>query len=437
MEDRKNRFSVIFGTTQGMMIAILLFSVAGVKLISGIISMISGGGLAILSFFMSLFSIAAIVVVAIGFLLSFLSGKKNEISPSGLMCIRVIVMIQGILTFIGLVISSVIMFFALIASIWATAEGAGGAGALLILISFLVLALCVFLAVLNLMYAMRVNVLLNSIRWYEQVQKPLKAGLIKVMTILSIVETVFGLIFSLITMISFATASSLIGTVGNLYDVDLDIVFSLVGFDTSSLVISNIISILISGIMIAVYVMVYIMLNKVQRFGMAGQNNRDVIPEKKEESVINEFGEDPTVPLDVFNGGDPDDNKTVIIDEPVDEPINIKPFIDEPEPIKGAIVALSGKESGYRYPMEDGEELIIGKDPSVAHIIVDSGHERISKKHCGVKWNAGMNQYQVIDYSTNGTYINSIRKLSKGLFVTVPKGTIINLGKDNVDFKLD
>lgn len=429
MEDRKNRFSVIFGTTQGMMLAILLFTVAGIKLISGIISMINGGGLlAILSFFVSLFSIAAIVVVAIGFLLNFLSGKKNEISPAGLMCIRVIVMIQGILSFIGLVILSFIMLIAVIASIWATAEGAGGAGAVGILVSLLGLALGVFLAILYLLYAIRVSGLLQNIRWYEQIQKPLQVGLIKVMTILSIVGTVIGLVFSLISMISFATASSLIGTVGNLYDVDLDIVFSLVGFDTSSLVISNIISILISGIMIAVYVMVYIMLNKVQRFGMLGQNNRDVVPEKKkEEPIINDFEEDPTVPLDVYDDGALDNHKTVIIDEPA----------DEPTPVKGAIVALSGKESGYRYPVEDGEELIIGKDPSVAHIVVDSGHERISKKHCGIKWNAGMNQYQVIDYSTNGTYINSIRKLSKGLFVTVPKGTIINLGKDNIDFKLD
>lgn len=428
MEDRKNRFSVIFGTTQGLLLAILLFSVAGIKLINGIISMINGGALAILSFFMSFFSIAAIVVIAIGFLLNFLSGKKNEISPAGLMCIRVIIMIEGILSFICFVFLSLGMLFAVIGSIWATAEGAGGVGALLILVSLLGLALGVFLAIINLLYAIRVSRLLHNIRWYEQMQKPLQVGLIKVMTVLSIVGVVIRLIFSLIAMISLATASSLLGTAGDLFDVDLDSALSLFGFDANGMVISNIISILILGIMIAVYVMVYTMLNKVQRFGMSAQNNRDVVPEKKkEEPIINDFEDGPTVSLDAIDDGTLDNHKTVIIDEPVDEPVLIK----------GGIIALSGKESGYRYPVEDGEELIIGKDPSVAHIIVDSGHERISKKHCGIKWNAGMNQYQVIDYSTNGTYINSIRKLSKGLFVTVPKGTIINLGKDNIDFKLD
>lgn len=433
MEDRKNRFSVIFGTNQGLMVAILLFSVAGIKLISGIISMIGGGGFAILSFFMSLFSIAAIAVVAIGFLLSFLSGKKNEVNPAGLMCIRVIVMIQGILSFIGLVILSFCMLFAVIASIWATAEGAGGAGAVLILVSLLGLALCVFLAILNLMYAMRVNGLLKTVRWYEQVQKPLQMGLIKVMTILSIVQTVIGLIFSFISVISLATFYSMLDVAGGMYDVDIGKILSLLGFGNSNMVISGIISILISGVMIAVYVIVYMMLNKAQRFEMTGQNNTDAVSEKREEEpAIDEFEEDPTVHLGGFNGEIPEDNKTVIIDEPMITPL------DTPAPtLKGTIVALSGKESGYRYPIEDGEELIIGKDPSVAHIIVDAGHERISKKHCGVKWDSKINQYQVIDYSMNGTYINSIRKLSKGLFVTVPKGTIINLAKDNIDFKLD
>ena len=433
MGDRKNRFSVIFGTNQGLMVAILLFSVAGIKLISGIISMIGGGGFAILSFFMSLFSIAAIAVVAIGFLLNFLSGKKNEVSPAGLMCIRVIVMIQRILSFIGLVIISFCMLFAVIASIWATAEGAGGAGAVLILVSLLGLALCVFLAILNLMYAIRVNGLLKTVRWYEQVQKPLQMGLIKVMTILSIVQTVIGLIFSFISVISLATFYSMLDVAGEMYDVNIATILRLLGFGSSNIVISGIISILISGVMIAVYVIVYMMLNKAQRFEMTGQNDTDVVSEKREEEpVIDEFEEDPTVHLGGFNGGIPEDNKTVIIDEPMITPLDTSAPI-----LKGTIVALSGKESGYRYPIEDGEELIIGKDPSVAHIIVDAGHKRISKKHCGVKWDSKINQYQVIDYSMNGTYINSIRKLSKGLFVTVPKGTIINLAKDNIDFKLD
>ena len=42
----------------------------------------------------------------------------------------------------------------------------------------------------------------------------------------------------------------------------------------------------------------------------------------------------------------------------------------------------------------------------------------------------------VIDYSMNGTYINSVKQLSKNIYVKVPKGTIINLAKENIDYKL-
>lgn len=446
MEDRKNRFSKIFGSTQGLMVAILLFVVVGINFISAVIKLVDSGGWGAFSFIGSFLGLVPTSLVALGFLLSYISGKKDEISPAGLMMVRVIIMIRGIVMFIGFAILSIVLLIAIFSFIGYLGELMGGEGVAVVLFMLLILAIIVVAAVLNLLYALKVNKLLANIRWYEKVKSPLNVKLIKFMTVLFIVGQALSLIGT-IMMMAFSELYMSALRIASAYDEMMErILYEFLGIGGTSAIINQLISIVCIGAMIAVYVIVYMMLNKAERFDMMGQNNQQEVPKKEDiEPMIDELEEGPTVHLGGTAGsGIQDDDRTVIIDNPSDSvPDNsqIQPEVFYEEPVKpasaGAVIALSGKESGYRYPVKDGEELIIGKDPRVSHIIVDSSHERISKKHCGVKWNAKANQYQVIDYSTNGTYINSIRKLNKGLFVSVPKGTIINLGKDNVDFKLD
>lgn len=450
MEDRKNRFSKIFGSTHGLMVAILLFVIVGIDFISAVIKLVDSGGWGAFSFISSFFGLVPTSLVALGFLLSYISGKKNEISPAGLMMIRAIIMIRGIVMFIGFVILSIVLLIAIFSFIGYLGELMGGKGVAVVLVMLLILAILVVAAVLNLLYALKVNKLLANIRWYEKVKSPLNVKLIKFMTVLFIVGQALSLIGTIV-MMAFSELYMSALRIASGYNEMMDrILYQFFGIGGTSAIMNQLISIVCIGAMIAVYVMVYMMLNKAERFDMMGQNSQQEVPKKENvEPAIDELEEGPTVHLGGTAGsGIQDDDRTVIIDNPSDNMANQysgnsqrKPEVLYEEPIQavstGAVIALSGKESGYRYPVKDGEELIIGKDPRVSHIIVDSAHERISKKHCGIKWNAKINQYQVIDYSTNGTYINSIRKLNKGLFVSVPKGTIINLGKDNVDFKLD
>lgn len=452
MEDRKNRFSKIFGTIQGLMTAILLFVVVGMNFISAVIKWISSGGWGTFSFIVSFLGLIPTSLVALGFLLSHISGKKDEINPTGLMLIRVIIMIRGISRFI---LISFLSLFVLIMIFSFIGYGGtdGGAGVVATLIMVLLLAIMVLIAVLDLMYSLKVNKLLANIRWYEKVKNPLKAKLIKFMTVLFIVGQALSLIMTIIMMASSEILTYALRIAGETNEMMDNIFYRFLGIGGTSATVNQLISIVCIGVMIAFYVMIYMMLNKVEQFDMMEQNHQQKVPEKEEEkSQLEDLEEGPTVHLGADAGSEiQDDDRTVIIDNPSDnmseqhsghsqgKPEILHVSYREPVPpvFAGAVIALSGKEKGYRYPVEDGEELIIGKDPNVAHIIVDASHERISKKHCGIKWNAKANQYQVIDYSTNGTYINSIRKLNKGLFVSVPKGTIINLGKDNIDFKLD
>ena len=432
MNSRENRFSVIFSSGLGLAITITLFVMLGMDIISIITKMsnIRAAGLT----FVQLIGEIPLILVAVGFLLSYLSGKKSEINPSGLMLVRVSVMITGICKFILMAIVAVVAFIVSVIGVFGASEFSNGFVTVVVaLLGLLITAIIVFVAVMNLVFAIKVNKSLSIIRFFEEVHVKIVGAAIKLALILFIIWKALSLIGTFITMIAPEILYSALPS------SEMRYVYKYIYNTSFSVSFVEIISILSIIATIAVYVMVYMLVGKAERFSNVVQRK---VEQPVTESNVNQpsvsepkpsedmYSEENTMQLDAQPQQEEDQN-TVMLQE------NVKQPVVKNNGVCGHIIALSGAEKGYSYPIKDGEELIIGKDPKVAHIVVSATHERISKKHCGIKYDSQNDKYLVIDYSTNGTFINSIRKLTKGLFISVPKGTIINLAKDNIDFKLD
>lgn len=103
----------------------------------------------------------------------------------------------------------------------------------------------------------------------------------------------------------------------------------------------------------------------------------------------------------------------------------------------GGITFLSGSCAGYQVPINGGDELIIGKDPAQCAIVIDKKYTKVSRKHCGVRFDPMQNIYIVTDYSTNGTSIVGGAKLANGSASYLESGTTINLAKTENSFRLD
>jgi uncharacterized protein YggT (Ycf19 family) len=117
--------------------------------------------------------------------------------------------------------------------------------------------------------------------------------------------------------------------------------------------------------------------------------------------------------------------------------ILLPPEIDPPTTLlEGKITCIRGSDIGFSYPIKGDEELIIGKDPRFASIVVDRQYRQVSRKHCGIKFDGESGNYLIVDYSSNGTYIKNGNKLVRGIFATVPEGSIICLANDDVQFRL-
>ncbi|MCD7828017.1 MAG: FHA domain-containing protein [Clostridiales bacterium] len=112
-----------------------------------------------------------------------------------------------------------------------------------------------------------------------------------------------------------------------------------------------------------------------------------------------------------------------------------KPPVNPPAPpVRSAatIECLAGTNKGFTFNITEGEEMIIGKDPKVASIVISPEFNDVSRKHCGIRYSSAEARYYVTDYSSNGTKVDGVR-IEAGKRVAVRKGSRVALGRgDNV-----
>lgn len=98
------------------------------------------------------------------------------------------------------------------------------------------------------------------------------------------------------------------------------------------------------------------------------------------------------------------------------------------------IEVISGEYAGSEFPLADGAEVRIGRDPKQANIVISPASEKISALHCGVRYDSISDSYIVTDYSTNGTYAGSTRLPTGG--TRIKRGTVIKLATGEFLFRL-
>lgn len=415
MENKK--IASVFGEVWCLLVGIFGIVVAAAGYINAVLSIIGSsqipffGGFGIATSIIRILYETPILLIGIGGILLYTKGKKEILNTVGIGMIKVSVMIRGISAFVGGVIYSLFllcivfgMFFGMqflkdlvdvdVASIVGVGLGAG-------LILFLITAVYIFMTVMFLIFTLGLNKVLGKT---VEAYKTGKYEYNKSVTFGGVVVIVYISFQFILTLISLIITNSMIS----------DLTSSLSGIQTTS-VISSILA-FVSEIGMFVLVLMAIMF----------ANRMRKMSEKSEENG-------PDIIID--DGQDGDEQRTVPLTPPEPHVVIEKPCVDVTV-FEGKITSLSGMDKGATYTIKDGEEIIIGKDPNTANIIIDKKYEKISRRHCGIKYDAENDIYMVIDYSMNGTYINSVKQLSKNIYVKVPKGTIINLAKENIDYKL-
>lgn len=107
-----------------------------------------------------------------------------------------------------------------------------------------------------------------------------------------------------------------------------------------------------------------------------------------------------------------------------------------PPPVKsGKLIGMKGSCAGYEFELRDGERVVIGKDAKVSSIVIDPAYKEVSRKHVAISYNAQYDQYEVVDYSSNGTFADGNR-LETGHRNFLNHGTNLKLANDKTIFRL-
>lgn len=140
----------------------------------------------------------------------------------------------------------------------------------------------------------------------------------------------------------------------------------------------------------------------------------------------------------VVDDSDPSGGAGVPDGPPIRSGVDEPPVTTAVDPINSysSITCESGMYKGASFQIYNGEQLLIGTDPSACNIIINEDSSIISRKHCQVEFNAAQNCYIVTDFSRNGTFLESGERLMKGNPERVEIGMLILLGDAKNSFRL-
>ena len=90
------------------------------------------------------------------------------------------------------------------------------------------------------------------------------------------------------------------------------------------------------------------------------------------------------------------------------------------------ILCLNGSLEGGRIPVKDGEEILVGRDARISHLILEG--ERVSRRHCRIRYDGEQDAYFVTDYSMNGTFLPDGNRLPTNQEIRLSRGSRISIG---------
>lgn len=103
---------------------------------------------------------------------------------------------------------------------------------------------------------------------------------------------------------------------------------------------------------------------------------------------------------------------------------------------RGVLVGLSGIYQGAEIPFTSGETLKLGRDNANDLVFTDS--KRVSRFHCMITWLAAEGKYQIVDQSSNGSFIDGREEcIPQNIAIYLEPGTILAIGSQEDRFRLE
>lgn len=100
---------------------------------------------------------------------------------------------------------------------------------------------------------------------------------------------------------------------------------------------------------------------------------------------------------------------------------------------QAGLIGISGSFAGAKLNFQR-EKIIIGRDPRLCNLVLRG--QKISRKHCEIRFDEEKNCYIVRDCSLNGVFRDNGERLIKGNGVYLPRNSVIYIASPDNSFKL-
>lgn len=100
----------------------------------------------------------------------------------------------------------------------------------------------------------------------------------------------------------------------------------------------------------------------------------------------------------------------------------------------GALICIEGIYMGAITHFYPEQPIVIGRDGECADFVLN--FPQISRIHCELIYHAGKQEYQITDYSSNGTFTGSGSRLAKGEPYLLKSGTSLYFGDKQLIYQL-
>ena len=98
----------------------------------------------------------------------------------------------------------------------------------------------------------------------------------------------------------------------------------------------------------------------------------------------------------------------------------------------GMIIGIRGEYNGAQIQIFNGEKIYIGRS-SESNLVLSN--KKASRKHCSIAYDAKEDKYSIVNYSSNGTYLNGGQLLEREKVYHLPHGTTFRVTKED-EFKV-
>ncbi len=100
----------------------------------------------------------------------------------------------------------------------------------------------------------------------------------------------------------------------------------------------------------------------------------------------------------------------------------------------GAIIGVRGGYLGAIIRIRPEEWISIGRDGDAADMVVNLPF--VSRSHCSLLYHCSTAEYEIVDYSSNGTFVNEKKRLLPDETYLLKPGTELSFGNPDTVFKL-